>query len=111
MWVQAGMTVTQLVLLNPQLLSNANGLCAVTAGQTLCKGALMPNDCPACDVDADVGVIWATYPVEACETLICWSHFCIRDLRCILGAKRSKRPPRHIQYQKQSRSVTIVFSR
>eukprot|EP00208_Stichococcus_sp_RCC1054_P006162 CAMPEP_0206137638 /NCGR_PEP_ID=MMETSP1473-20131121/2729_1 /ASSEMBLY_ACC=CAM_ASM_001109 /TAXON_ID=1461547 /ORGANISM="Stichococcus sp, Strain RCC1054" /LENGTH=705 /DNA_ID=CAMNT_0053530825 /DNA_START=617 /DNA_END=2734 /DNA_ORIENTATION=- len=35
---QAGMTVTQLVLLNPQLLSNANGLCAVTAGQTLCKG-------------------------------------------------------------------------
>lgn len=96
MWVQAGMTVTQLVLLNPQLLSNADGLCAVTAGQTLCQGAQMRNDRPACNVG--VGLIWIAYPVEACETdqLICWSHLCITDRRCILGPKKSKRPPRHI---------------
>jgi hypothetical protein len=36
--LQAGLTVTQLVLLNPQLVNNPTKTCKVSAGQSLCKG-------------------------------------------------------------------------
>jgi hypothetical protein len=37
---QAGLTVTQLVLLNPQLVNNPSKTCKVAIGQSLCKGQL-----------------------------------------------------------------------
>lgn len=41
---QAGLTVTQLVLLNPQLVNNPSKTCKVAIGQTLCRGDLhMPR--------------------------------------------------------------------
>lgn len=37
---QVGLTVTQLVLLNPQLVNNPSKTCKVATGQSLCKGQL-----------------------------------------------------------------------
>jgi hypothetical protein len=41
-----GLTVTQLVLLNPQLVNNPGKTCKVAIGQSLCKGEvhmILPN--------------------------------------------------------------------